>query len=293
MPLTQARPPTRPGAEATTLPASTYHRLNALCPTLNAGIMAAGSLLAPGWIEGVAIPANTQALNAFLDAEAARIEARHGHTARPDVVATKALHGYLWAVCLLMSGPWYLQRRVPQVRPADIRVELATGRLGIVPGEFVCLPDDPASNLPGVRTLPHEEALRAELRRTVADHAQALLTALGPRLRRGPRALWGMVGDDLVSGIWHLGRALGQEEQAARQATELLPGPLAPFPGGADFRKLTDAAGGSQLTRTRLGCCLHYTIRPAEACATCPRVCDAERLRMAAASSDNEPVLQH
>jgi hypothetical protein len=60
--------------------------------------------------------------------------------------------------------------------------------------------------------------------------------------------------------------------------SEVVPGPVPPFPGGADFRRLTGRDGQSYPTRTRLGCCLFYTIRPAEACGTCPRTCDAERL---------------
>jgi ferric iron reductase protein FhuF len=88
-----------------------------------------------------------------------------------------------------------------------------------------------------------------------------------------------MVGDDLVSGIWYLGRALGREDDAVRAATALLPEAVAPYPAGADFRVLTGADGRRHPTRTRTGCCLFYTIRPGEACATCPRTCDAERLR--------------
>lgn len=285
MHLPRACPPERPAAGRTTLPDATYRRLNALCPALDADIAAAGSPLRAGWVDSGALAEDVHALDAFLHGEASRIKVRYEASARPDVVATRALHGYLWSAFLLMSGPWYLHRRVPQLRPADVRVELATGRLGVVPGAFACLPDDPAAGQPGIRVLPDEEALRAELRQAVADHARPLLAALAPHLHRGPRALWGMVGDDLVSGIWHLGRALGQEEHAVHLATELLPGPIAPFPGGADFRRLTNAEGADHVARTRLGCCLYYTIRPAEACGTCPRICDAERLRKAVADA--------
>lgn len=274
MPPTQARPPAD-GCAA--LSAATYRRLNALCPTLDVAVAEPGSPPRPGWVDGATLMADTRVLDALFDAGASRIADRYGHCARPDVVATSALHGYLWSVCLLMSGPWYLQRRVPRIRASDVRVQIATGSPGVVPGPFACLPGDPAAALPGARVLSDEAALRAQLRRAVADHARALLAVFGPRVRRGPRALWGMVADDLVSGIWHLGRALGEEERAVRLAAELLPGPIPPFPAGADFRTITDAAGDSRPTRTRLGCCLHYTIRPAEACGTCPRVRDAAR----------------
>jgi hypothetical protein len=169
---------------------------------------------------------------------------------------------------------------VPRIHPEDVRLDLASGEFEITPGsDLACLPDDPAAALPGVLAVPHGESLRAELRVAVADHMGPLLSAIGPHIRRGPRALWGLVTDDLVSGIWYLGRVLGQEPAAVRAATALLPSAVPPFPGGAGFRHLAGSDGRQHPTRTRMGCCLYYTIRPAGACATCPRTCDAERLR--------------
>ncbi|AVZ77860.1 iron-sulfur protein [Streptomyces lunaelactis] len=271
--------PAGPAVSCSALLASTYRRLTALCRALDVDVAQPCAPAGQGWVDGAELAYRPELLDAFLDTEAVRIQNRYAHTARPDVVASRALHGYLWSVCLLMAGPWYLERRVPRIRPGDVHVSRTADAYAVVPGGFACLPGDPAAGLPGARVLPHEEALRGELRAVVADHVRPLLAALGPRLRRGPRALWGMVGDDLVSGIWHLGRTLGEEERAVREAGELLPGPVPPFPGGAGFRQLAGSDGQSYPTRTRLGCCLYYTIRPAQACGTCPRTCDAERLR--------------
>ncbi|MFE6128050.1 (2Fe-2S)-binding protein [Streptomyces sp. NPDC056437] len=277
--LAPAWAPAGAAPSCSTLLASDYRRLTALCQALHVNVAEPFSPAGQGWIDGAELAHRPELLDAFLDAEAARVRERYGHTARPDVIASRALHGYLWSVCLLMSGPWYLERRVPRIRPADVRVSRTADAYAVVPGGFSCLPDDPAAGLPGVRVLPHAGALRDELRQAVADHVGPLLTAIAPRIRRGPRALWGMVGDDLVSGIWYLGRSAGDEERGVREAGQLLPGPVAPYLGGADFRRLTDRDGRSHPTRTRLGCCLYYTIRPAEACGTCPRTCDSERLR--------------
>ncbi|MFE6780543.1 (2Fe-2S)-binding protein [Streptomyces sp. NPDC057702] len=218
-------------------------------------------------------------LAAFLDAEEARIAAGGDAAPRRHVVAARALHGCLWSVSLLLSGPWYLDRRVPLLGPGAVRLDLAGNRYEVTPGGFVCLPGDPAAHVPGVVTVSDEEALRTELRDGFAALVRPLLAAIGPWFRRGPRALWGMAGDDLVSGIWSLGRALGEEERAARQAGDVLPYAVEPFPAGADFRRLEGGSGRGHLTRTRTGCCLYYAIRPAEACGTCPRTGDAERLR--------------
>ncbi|MFD7256878.1 (2Fe-2S)-binding protein [Streptomyces sp. NPDC059874] len=289
--------PQRPAPDAAATLARTYGRLAAICEALDVRVEApaARSSAQPSaqptalpWrrVSGAELAARTEpaeaqgALDAFVAAEAARIRAGHGHDPRPDVAASRALHDYLWTVSLLMSGAWYLERRVPRIRPREVRVDLSTGAFEIVPGAgFACLPGDPAAHLPGARVVADEEALRAELRAAVADHVRPLLAAIGPRVRRRDRALWGMVADDLVSGIWYLGRALGQEDHAVREATELLPTAIAPFPGGADFRRLADREGHLHPTRTRLGCCMYYTLDSARACATCPRTCDAERLR--------------
>lgn len=281
MPLTVA-PDLAPSATALSpaaLIAATWRRLAAHCESLAATPARPGSTVGQRWVTGAELTSHHHLLEAFVAAEATRIRDGHGHTPRPDVAASRALHGYLWSVSLLMSGAWYLERRVPRIRPEDVRVDLDTGAFEIVPGSFACLPDDPAAGLPGVRVLADEEALRVELRAAVVAHMRPLLTATGPRLRRGQRALWGMAGDDLVSGIWYLGRMLGQEDEALRAVDALLPGPVEPFPGGAAFRRLTTRDGERHPTRTRLGCCLYYTIPAAEACGTCPRVCDAERLR--------------
>ncbi|GHB01410.1 (2Fe-2S)-binding protein [Streptomyces chryseus] len=282
MPVPAPTAPAPPVRRAVPLPADalagTYRHLTRVCASLRVEVARTAHPTA-GWTDGARLVAEDARLDGFVTGEALRIEAAHGHTARPDVAASRALHHYLWSVCLLMSGPWYLARRVPRLRPEDVHVELGSGDFAVVPGSFTCLPDDPAAGSPGVGVAPDEEALRVELRAAVVDHVRPLLDALGPRLRRRQRALWGMTGDDLVSGIWHLGRVLGEEDRSVRAATALLPGPTAPFPGGADFRRLRAAGGGPpHTTRTRLGCCLYYTISPGDACLTCPRVCDTERL---------------
>ncbi|MFJ6567927.1 (2Fe-2S)-binding protein [Streptomyces sp. NPDC091292] len=277
--LAPAPAPAAPAVSCSTLLAATYRRLVGLCPALDVTVAHPASTVGQGWADSAELAYRQELLDGFLDAESARIRDRYAHTARPDVVASRALHGYLWSAALLVTGPWFLERRVPRLRPQDVRVSRTRDAYEIVPGGFACLPDDPAAGLPGVRVLPDEAALRAEVRAAVADHVRPLLAAIGPRLRRGPRALWGMVGDDLVSGVWYLGRMLGDEERGVREAGALLPGPVHPYPGGADFRALAARDGRHHPTRTRLGCCLYYTIRPAEACGTCPRVCDTERLR--------------
>jgi hypothetical protein len=206
-----------------------------------------------------------EALRAVIEGEAARIRDEYAHAPRPDVAASRALHNCLWSTGLLLGGTWYLQRRIPLIRPDRLWIEARTGRFAVAPGGFTA---------PGGERAPHS-ALRA----AYVELVSPLLAAFRPEIRRGARALWGMAADDLVSALWYLGRTLGQEEQAVREAAVLLPGDTPPFPSGAGFRSLRGASGRSYETRTRAGCCLFYAIRPAEACVTCPRTGDAERLR--------------
>ncbi|MFJ7073860.1 (2Fe-2S)-binding protein [Streptomyces sp. NPDC098781] len=277
MSVAPTTPPT--GAVAHTL-RDVYARLTGLCEVLSVRVAEPGDAAAPAGVSAAELVKDEAVLDAFVTAESARIHERYGVVPRRDVAASRALHDYAWSVSLLMSGAWYLERRVPRILPEDLRLDLATAEFTVTPGiDLACLADDPVAALPGVLTVPHENALDAELRAAVADHMGPLLDAIGPVTRRRSRALWGMVCDDLVSGVWYLGRTLGREDDGVRAATRLLPGAVAPYPSGADFRHLTTDDGRRHATRTRSGCCMYYTIRPAEACATCPRTCDAERLR--------------
>ncbi|MFC8342962.1 (2Fe-2S)-binding protein [Streptomyces sp. NPDC057280] len=255
-----------------------YRRLAGVCGALDVRLARAAG--AQGGVTAAELATERGALDAFVEAEAARVHDRYGVRPRPDVAASRALHDYAWTVGMLMGGPWYLERRVPRIRPEDLRLDLASGTYTINPGsELACLADDPVAGRPGALTLPQEEQLRAQLRMALADHMRPLLAAIGPVARRRSRALWGMVSDDLVSALWYLGRMLGQEGAAIRAATEVLPVAVPPYPTGADFRHLAGADGRRHPTRTRTGCCMFYAIRPAEACSTCPRTGDAERLR--------------
>ncbi|PAZ10118.1 iron-sulfur protein [Streptomyces sp. SA15] len=257
-----------------------YQRLADVCEALAVRVAEPGYQGVQPGASIAELTADQDILNAFVEAESARIRDRYGTVPRPDVAASRALHDYAWSVGLLMGGAWYLDRRVPRIRPEDVRLDLATGTYTITPGtDLACLADDPLAGLPGALTLPQEEPLRAALRMAVAEHMRPLLAALGPTVRRGARTLWGMVCDDLVSGIWYLGRMLDQEAEAVRAATDILPTAVPPYPAGADFRYLVGDSGRRHATRTRAGCCLFYKIRPEEACVTCPRTGDAERLR--------------
>ncbi|AXK34610.1 iron-sulfur protein [Streptomyces armeniacus] len=231
-----------------------------------------------GWVAATRLATDGPTLDAFLAWDAAQVVRDYGQEARPDVVASFALHRYAWPVCLLVTIPWFLHRRVPRIPVEAVSFHRTLGRLSVRGGEFACLPGDPAAALPGARVVPDEEALRAEVRTAVAEHLAPVLEAFRPRMRRGTRALWGMATDEITEGLWYLGHLLGEERRAMDEAGLLLPGGTAPYAQGAGFRELRGPGGEPLPTRDRASCCFFYTLRPEDTCVTCPRTCDAERI---------------
>ncbi|MFF8228385.1 (2Fe-2S)-binding protein [Streptomyces caelestis] len=237
------------------------------------------------WTTAAALAEAGPGLDAFLSWDDAQIRRDYGQQARPDVIAGFGLHRYTWPACLLITVPWFLHRRVPRYPVTDVSYDRTApghpvGHLAVRPAGFACLPGDEAAALPGARVVPDEEALRAEVRSAVAEHMEPVLAGFGPRMRRRGRALWGMATDEIVEGLWYVAQLLGEieERRATRELELLLPGATKPYVGTAAFRELTGPGGEPLRTRDRASCCMFYTLRPEDTCATCPRTCDADRV---------------
>ncbi|MEW2588198.1 (2Fe-2S)-binding protein [Streptomyces virginiae] len=231
-----------------------------------------------GWVGADELAAGGPALDAFLAWDNAQVLRDYGTQARSDVVASFGLHRYAWPACLLITLPWFLDRRVPRLPVSEVAFHRTLGRMTVRVESFACLPDDPAAALPGARVVPDEEALREEVRAAVAQHLGPVLEGFGPRMRRGRRALWGMATDEVVESLWYVGHLLGEERRTMAELEALLPGSTAPYTGGAGFRTLSGPDGRELPTRDRASCCFFYTIRPEDTCVTCPRTCDADRV---------------
>ncbi|MGW8358344.1 (2Fe-2S)-binding protein [Streptomyces wedmorensis] len=244
-----------------------------------------------GWVGADELAAGGPALDAFLAWDNAQVLRDYGTQARPDVVASFGLHRYAWPACLLVTVPWFLHRRVPRLPARNVAFQRALGRMSVRVDEFACLPGDPAATLPGARVVADEEALRAEVRASLAEHFEEVLGGFGPRMKRGRRALWGMATDEIVEGLWYVAALLGEERRAMTELDLLMPGtakPYKPYAGAAGFRELAgaeDADGTPRATRDRATCCFFYTLRPEDTCLTCPRTCDAERVRRLTATA--------
>jgi hypothetical protein len=279
---------------APSVTAEAFTRLAEVLPGLTVTELAAGEP-APsggGWVAAAELAAGGAALEAFLAWDDAQVLRDYDVRARPDVVASFGLHRYAWPACLLITAPWFLSRRVPRFPVTHVSYDRTGGTMRMAvraPASFACLPGDPAAALPGARVVPDEEALRAEVRAAVAEHHEPVLAGFGPRTRRRARALWGMVTDEIVEGLWYVAQLLGEEEQRrARHELELLlPGTTRPYVGSAAFRELTGPDGQSLPTRDRASCCMFYTVRPEDTCATCPRTRDTDRVAKLLASASS------
>ncbi|WP_393062153.1 (2Fe-2S)-binding protein [Streptomyces sp. LN549] len=258
-----------------------YARLAEVFPGLRAEVLTDGEP-APGgagWVAAHELAAGGSGLDAFLAWDDAQVLRDYGQQARPDVVAGFGLHRYAWPACLLVTVPWFLHRRVPRIPVENVTFQRALGHLAVRVQEFACLPGDPAAELPGARVVADEAALRAEVLASVAEHLGPVLDGFGPRMRRGKRALWGMATDEVVEGLWYVAHLLGEERRAMAELEMLLPGTTKPYVGTAGFRELTGPDGQPLPTRDRASCCMFYTVRPEDTCVTCPRTCDADRVR--------------
>jgi hypothetical protein len=274
------RPPATPAGTPFT---AAYARLHEVYPALRI-LQDAAPRHGDGWFAAAALAAGGPALDGFLAHDEEQVLRDYRQRARPDVIAGFGLHRYAWPACLAITVPWFLHRRVPRLPVDQVSFHRGRGKLTVRITRFACLPGDPAADAPGARVVAGQEALRAEVREAVAEHLGPVLEGFRPRMRRGTRALWGMVTDEVTEGLWYLGHLLGEETRATAEAALLLPGGTPPYQGGAAFRELRGHAGEPLATRDRASCCLFYTLRPEDTCVTCPRTGDAARIERLSAA---------
>jgi len=252
---------------------SSYARLSAAFPGLR--VTAGPPPRDAGWVSAADLARGGPELAAFVAGDADRLAGEHGRAPRPDVAAGLALHRYLWPACLLFTVPYFLHRRVPRLPVDDVAFHPATGRFTVRTRQLTCLPGDPARRRPGTATTVRTDAaLRGALRSALAEHLTPVLAGFAPHVRRGPRTLWRNATDEIAEGLWYIARLLGEEDRAVAELGALLT-------AGARFRAPVTAAPWAPdgPSRTRLTCCLFYTVSPSGTCSGCPRTPDRDRLR--------------
>jgi hypothetical protein len=274
----------------------TYRRLGSLLDAV--AVHYRRGRAGPGWVRPADL-ADAAVLDELIATRREALAQDYGDRPRATVAAASTLHRYLWLGCLALAGPYLIARRVPRCNHDGMAVSVALdgisvlhpapaacvaapspGGLSVLPEpQLYCLSTDLVAIAAGARPVSSVDELREILRSTVEDQLAPVLSAFGPRVRRGPTGLWATATDQLTAALWHLGKAMDAEHASAAEVHRLLPPTARPYIGGGGFRELHLPDGDRVLTRTRRSCCLHYTMVGQDACLTCPRINDNERIR--------------
>lgn len=167
---------------------------------------------------------------------------------------------------------FHVDRRVPSLARTDLAFRTDQkytypDGIAVLGRRFWCLPGDEAASHPDATVVADEHALGQVLRAQVRAHADDFLASYTPGARLPRRALLGAFFDALDGGF-----------DSLDSARVVLPGRTPEFAQGSTFYLAADGAGGTHLTRRRVGCCYYYKVGDDGACTTCPRTSDEERL---------------
>jgi hypothetical protein len=199
-----------------------------------------------------------------------------------ETTAGYVLQWYLVIPSYLGGLLFHSARRVPSLSPQQLGFRLDPAALREVvlrPGRFWCLPGDPDLSHPDARVVPDEAALGAVLRREVITHATRFLAIYSPQVRLGRRTQWAAVTDALDRGLLLAGRSLGSPQAGAADARLVLT--HGEQTSSSTICQVTDEQGRTHWTRRRGSCCFLYALPGIERpCTSCPRVSDAERVRI-------------
>lgn len=236
---------------------------------------------------------------AYLETLIAATQARL-RTKAAAIVGSAVLQGYQWPLISTAIACYLLDRRVPDLTPANTRIrytaEHEADALALLGGRFTTLSDDPAADYPDATVVPDLNALRAMLRSTVEAHLGVVIDQLCARLGCKPRGLWLNVADSLAGTlVWLL-----QEQQPATalEAIEAEVVALVRVPGSPLSSRqigLLQLSHGAQrqVFLNRATCCYWYKTEGGEYCSTCPhRTPESRRERLLAYMAE-EQAQQH
>jgi hypothetical protein len=179
------------------------------------------------------------------------------------VTASALLEGYAWALARPLFAALAAGGPAPDLAAGNALLAFAGGRLAEV---AVRSPAPPPGGAAGA------------VARLVGDQLALLVARLAERrVRRGPRALWGLVANGCAAAVLAEAQAPGLPAGATgRLLGQLLDVPGRPLPAPAVLQ--TGPDGQPRLVRRRVTCCLNYTVA-GQPCATCPLLPPAETRR--------------
>jgi hypothetical protein len=184
------------------------------------------------------------------------VSLRFGPGGTPDLVA-------------LQSAPRAVPDLVARQRAGAVRERLAARevREGLATGE------------------PRMAAFARLAEGLLDRHLGVLVARLGElRVRRGPRALWGLVANGCANALVEAAMSAGHPPEMVHALVGVLFGlPGSPLPGPPRLLEVPTGGGGTKLLRKRVSCCLFWTRPGCDPCATCPILSDEQAAARAAA----------
>jgi len=188
--------------------------------------------------------------------------------AQPHAAAALAWKCYTYWLALPAVLGYATARRVPLMHPDNVVVRYATHQPFLMVGlrrlEMAVRADDPiaASDLPGIRVVPDDAALRAALRYSLVDrHLAPLMERVREHVHLGRRTLWG----SLASGVSH---GLSRASDALPGSTLETAHTLLTALDVDELVELTALPSGALRVQRRT-CCLAFTLPVPKVCAGC------------------------
>lgn len=220
------------------------------------------------------------------------------HYQGPTAMAAQFLVGWIAsAVTVVPVASLVAERRLPLLDPTGLWLRAAADEedpggpewydaMALGRARMAVLPGDPAVGLVNVQVVSDLAALQALL----VEQTRQLLTPLVGLVhrvtRRGRRALWGAVADDLTLGFMLAGEALNEPERTRAEAGATFAPAQRPLDFAPDWLRL-EHGGRLHLRRRKTVCCLAYRAPRWGYCATCPLIPRAEtELRLLAHLDD-------
>ncbi|WP_433385991.1 hypothetical protein ACQPZX_48930 [Actinoplanes sp. CA-142083] len=203
------------------------------------------------------------ALDLLLEAAGTRWKAQ------PHAAAALAWKAYTYWLALPAVLGYASARRIPLMTGANVLMHFRDPRplvtLGLHPATPIAvLPNDPLAlaGLPQVRVVADEDALLAELRRSLLDeHLTPLLDAIHDRLRLGKRTLLGSLSSGVAYGVLRSADVLpGSSAETIARLLHAL--------GVEDLIELVPDPFG-KLDVQRKTCCLAFTLPQPKVCRGC------------------------
>ena len=230
---------------------------------------------AAGWVAAEALLAPASPL---LDRQLAAAAAALGG-APPEACASVLAEGYAEALATVAFRALVGARQAPDLAAANVALRFGPG--GTV--EAVALRGQEAARAASAGGEPALAAWAGS--QLLREHLNLLVAALGARrLRRGPRALRGLIANGYACAVAEVVR--GGSEAAAALAAPFLE-PLARW---VPARPRLLVLPGGDVVRKRVTCCLFYRLPGNGYCATCPLLASAETVRRLAGPRAPAPL---